>query len=66
MPDADGYHRAAIPAAVIESHVKPMQRRIFEATGEVLSLNMTVRRMIEIAAGSDIQVRRSHVSSGAN
>ena len=63
MPDAKGYHRAAIPETLIASHVVPMQQRIFAETGEVLSLNMVIRRMIESARAEDIRQRISGISS---
>jgi len=63
MPDAKGYHRAAIPETLIASRVVPMQRRIFAETGQVLSLNMVIRRMIESARAEDIRQLSSRVSS---
>lgn len=64
MPDQRGYARIVIPAEMLESKVKPMQRRIFAETGEVLGTGMVVRRMIEMAFAQGISEHSSNLSSG--
>ncbi len=64
MPDKFGYARIVIPQDMMDEKVKPMQRRIYEETGDVLSTGMVVRRMIEIAFAADIRKHSSQLSSG--
>lgn len=47
MPDSQGRASFKLPSDLLESLVLPTQRRIYEETGQVLSVAKVVRYLIE-------------------